>query len=104
LYEVNHPNLCSLWQPGVRNVAVEELQALQQMLPHVTNVHVFHWKAGGQERQPLVDGTANWCRYLEVRRRNGRDRCVLIEFVRGDESAMFLQDARTLCEWLQQNP
>jgi sugar phosphate isomerase/epimerase len=103
LHEVNHPNMRSLWQPSQRNIADEEVHALQQLLPFVINIHVFQWLAGREERQPLSDGTASWRRYLDVLRRSGRNHHALIEFVCGDKPEAFLMDARTLRHWLQIN-
>jgi len=101
LREVNHPNARSLWQPSGRYNADEEVQALQQLLPFVTNIHVFQWRPGGREREPLRDGSASWRRYLEVLWQSGRCHHALIEFVRGDDPEAFLDDARTLRQWLQ---
>jgi sugar phosphate isomerase/epimerase len=101
LHEVNHPNMRSLWQPSVRNISEEEVQALEQLLPFITNIHVFQWRAGGQERQPLSDGSASWRRYLEALGQSRGSHHALIEFVCRDEPEAFLEDARTLRQWLQ---
>jgi len=99
LNEVHHHNVRSLWQPSAGNSIEENLQALRQLLPHLANVHVFHWRAGA-ERRPLAEGTANWRQYLKPLVGSGRDHCALIEFVRNDEPAAFLEDAAILRGWL----
>ncbi|HVM61319.1 MAG TPA: sugar phosphate isomerase/epimerase family protein [Verrucomicrobiae bacterium] len=101
LQEVNHPNVRTLWQPSVANIVDEEVEALRQLLGHVANIHVFHWRAGTQARLPLADGGMNWRRYFDVLSSSGRDHHTLIEFVRGDEPAAFMEDAQALRQWLE---
>ncbi len=96
LHEVNHSNAATLWQPVISNSVDENLQALRQVLPHVANVHVFYWRPIGPERCSLAEGAAHWREYLRVLLGSGRDHYALIEFVRGDEPAAFLADARVL--------
>lgn len=96
LREVNRPNMVSLWQPVISHSVEENLQALRHVLPHVANVHVFHWQPVSRERCTLAEGAADWRQYLEVLLGSGRDHYALIEFVCGDEPAAFLADSRIL--------
>lgn len=104
LEEVDHENVLSLWQPRTHGDVEESLAGLEAVLPRLSNVHAFHWtqKKGRLDRRPLQEGEKAWARYLEVLHRSGRDHQVLIEFVRNDDPAAFLADARTLRNWLSQ--
>jgi hypothetical protein len=91
----------SYWQP--RGLSLEEaIEGLEAVLPWLTHVHVFSWRQspGETTRLPLAAGEALWLRLLDIIARDGRDRYAMIEFVRDDEPARFLEDAVTLKAWL----
>ena len=66
------------------------------MLPYLTNVHVFHWE-GADVRYPLERGAADWRAYIALA---GSERDYIMEFVQDDDPERFIQDARTLREWM----
>lgn len=96
-----HKNLRGYWQvmPG------EDLdyrhRGLEGLLPWLANLHVFQWgkEPGGLVRLPLAAGEAEWGRYLSLAASTGREHYALLEFVRGDDPARFLEDARALAAW-----
>ncbi|WFB36377.1 TIM barrel protein [Kiritimatiellota bacterium B12222] len=90
-------NLDSLWQPP--NGQPEDIceQSLTQLLPRISNVHVFHWGAGGfRERYPLAEGQERWARYFELLQAETKSRWALMEFVKDDTLAQYHADARSL--------
>lgn len=103
LAAVDHPNLYTLWQTINRQPARVSLEALESLIgPRLLNAHVFHWvfdAEGRLDRRPLAEGAGDWAAYLPLLD-DGPDRYGLIEFVRGDDPAQFLDDARTLADWL----
>ena len=100
LVEVDHANLFTCWQPhngAETDVCVE---GLVEVLPRVSNLHVFHWWPTAAERHPLAEGAERWGRFLEVVKRVPADRYALMEFVEGDSTDAFLRDGATLRQWL----
>ena len=63
-------------------------------------MHVYHWGAGYEDRYPLAEGACVWSQYLAEVAKSGRDHFAMIEFVKGDDPAMFRADARTLTDWV----
>ncbi len=102
LAAVAHPNLSLYWQPAMNLDGPASLRSLEQALPSLTNVHLFHWRMGadGVERRPLAEGTAVWQKYLNVLRKSKKSRWLLMEFVRDDKPAQFIEDATVLKSWL----
>ncbi|NLY11193.1 MAG: sugar phosphate isomerase/epimerase [Firmicutes bacterium] len=94
---IDHQNIMTYWQPLADWGFEYRLDSLTRVLPHLANVHVFHWSAAG-ERYPLQDGIQYWQGYLKkVRQINDEFiRYAIIEFVRNDDKKQFLEDARTL--------
>ncbi len=86
----------SYWQPNPDISHGENLAELQRMLPYLTNVHVFHWE-GADVRYPLERGAADWRAYIALA---GSERDYIMEFVQDDDPERFIQDARTLREWM----
>jgi sugar phosphate isomerase/epimerase len=91
------PNLFTYWQPVAGQSHLDEAAAVQ---PDVSHVHVFHWTPTG-ERLPLAEGTA-WPALLECLAAPNRwrgDRFAFLEFVRDDDPAQLIADAKTLRSW-----
>lgn len=94
-------NLDSLWQPP--NGQPEEIceKSLTSILPRISNVHVFHWGAGGfNERFSLAEGKARWSKYFNLLQADLKPRWALLEFVKDDALAQYHEDARALSEIL----
>jgi sugar phosphate isomerase/epimerase len=98
LAEAAHPALLTFWQPHVGRPADEAEAGLRAILPRLANLHVFSWRA--HERLPLAERAADWRQWLAVARGSGRDHVCTLEFVKDDSPERFLEDARTLREWL----
>lgn len=93
---VNHPNLSTFWQPPNGMEASDALRGLDLLLPHVRNLHVFHWWPDHHHRLPLADGADRWRAYLDRAASDGRPRHASLEFVRGDSIDQFRADAIAL--------
>jgi len=93
------PNLDSLWQPPNGETLEHCLASLEDMLPHVSNVHVFHWGKGWSDRFALEEGADRWSAYLSRLARPEDPRWALLEFVKGDDPQQYLRDAETLHRW-----
>jgi 3-dehydroshikimate dehydratase len=86
------------WQPRGSATREDNLRELRAVLPHLSHVHCFAWR--GSTRLPLAEGSADWKEYLAMASLAGGERAVHIEFVKDDSPEAFLEDARTLKNWL----
>ena len=87
-------------QPPRGSQLDENLAALDALAPWLHGLHVFAWHETTQQRLALAERADYWRRYLQRVDALGRDMYALLEFVRDDEPAAFLRDARTLTELL----
>lgn len=100
LKEVQHPNIKSYWQPLPHHDKGERLEGLEQVMPWLSNLHVFHWVKG--QRCPLEEGVQDWTQYLNmINNTLKEERFALIEFVKDDEPEQFLKDGMALKKWVQ---
>lgn len=90
------PGLRTLWQPPHDMDEAQRLSGLRALLPWLANVHVFHWRMPDRARLPLADGEALWRERLALAAQCGHDLAAMLEFVRDDDPAQFLQDADVL--------
>ena len=95
---VSHNNIKTYWQPIGGATFEYCLEGLKGIVPWLSNIHVFQWKAN-YGRQLLAEGRDIWKHYLKVAAGSGRDHFALIEFVKDGAPEVFLQDAKTLKEW-----
>lgn len=97
LEATKHPAVTTLWQPPNDQPEEYILKSLDSVIPHLSNVHVFHWifPNGQRERRPLSEGETRWKAYLEKLKPHG-PRDYLIEFVHGDETNQYLEDSACL--------
>jgi sugar phosphate isomerase/epimerase len=71
---------------------------LRTVLPHVSNLHVFHWTTdveGQVDRHPLAEGIHRWHKWLDLLPADV-NRLALLEFVRHDDPANLSPDATAL--------
>lgn len=104
IHAAHHDNIDSLWQPPNGWSTDDALYGLNLMLPHVSNIHVFHWKKTDQGqivRLPLAEGEERWTYYLEVFRSTNKSRALLLEFFENDSPDQMLADAATLRKWIE---
>ena len=95
--EVGRPAVGLYWQSVERDTVETNIDNLGRVLPYLVNLHVFHYRGGAKpEMRPLTEGEDVWRQYLELVRTTGRDHWALLEFVRGETTQQFLEDAATL--------
>ncbi|MBE6611093.1 MAG: sugar phosphate isomerase/epimerase [Ruminococcaceae bacterium] len=99
--EMDHPNAHLYWQPNQAKDVAFNTAALAAALPYVTNIHVFAWDArsGSLVKYPLADHADAWKQYLDILAADKREHHLLMEFVKDDSDAQFLEDAQTLTKW-----
>ena len=97
---VNHPNIRSYWQPLSHHSMEDRLAGLEQILPWLENIHVYHWESY-LNRFALKDGGQEWSKYMDIIKGLKGKRYALIEFVKDDREEQFLQDAEALTTWLK---
>ena len=95
-----HKYLHTLWQPPNGQDAAYCEAGLRSVMPRLSNIHAFHWWPTNATRHPLDAGWERWKPYFEIVRAAGKSPTVLLEFVKGDEPAQFLEDAATLKSWV----
>ncbi|MEX0325232.1 MAG: sugar phosphate isomerase/epimerase family protein [Puniceicoccaceae bacterium] len=99
LAQIDHTNVRTLWQPVMDLPLKDRLDGLKLLLPHISNLHCFHWGPGGfHDRRQLAEGMADWRAYLEGLQESGQPRWISLEFVRGDSLDSLEKDSRTLAE------
>lgn len=103
LQSAAHPNLKTLWQPPNGMDPNLSVAGLEELLPLVHHLHVFHWWPTAAERHPLSVGADNWKLYLDVLRRKNKSLPLLLEFVANDSTDQFLADAATLRSWVSES-
>lgn len=93
---VNHENVRLHWQPRATTF-LDDHHQLTSVLPFLSNVHVFHFGPGGsRDRRALAEGEGAWRSYFEAIQGAGCECVALLEFVRDDDPAAFMEDAATL--------
>ncbi|HTV74880.1 MAG TPA: TIM barrel protein [Candidatus Acidoferrales bacterium] len=107
LRHVNHEALYTYWQPRPGIGALEAIEELIAVRPWLSHLHVFNWNEQ-RERFPLAPAEPFWHGVLETVSaapdpRFDR-RWAMIEFVRGDDPAVFPADAEALRRWLASLP
>jgi 3-dehydroshikimate dehydratase len=96
LGELSDPHIEFLWQPSHGETVEECADRLDDVLPRLRNIHVFHWWPTPARRLPLEEGAARWRVYIDRVRAAGKPVDFLLEFVAQDSPAQFLADAATL--------
>lgn len=94
-------NVSLYWQPNQYKDTDFNTSALRRVLPFVSNIHVFAWDARGGSclRFPLDGHKAAWHEYLDILSADKKEHALLMEFVKDDSDAHFIEDAKTLSEW-----
>ncbi len=92
--DIDHPNVSLYWQPRNHGNFEKNRRELQTVLPFLGNIHCFFWGPGGiEERLPLADGKSVWREFLEIVKTDGRDRCILLEFIKDDDPGRLAADS-----------
>jgi sugar phosphate isomerase/epimerase len=87
-------NFSCYWQPPVPANPSERLASLKDISPWLSQVHAFHHDS--RQLLPFSLGESEWLPYMEHIKTLPGDRYCLIEFVTGDSSDQFLEDAKFL--------
>ena len=90
-------NLKTYWQPNPDISFEENKRELQEILPYLSNIHVFHWE-GANVRYPLAEGAKKWRDFISLSL--DKRPSYIMEFVKDDSGEQFLRDAAALKEWL----
>lgn len=103
MHKIDRPDVHLYWQPNQNKDVEFNVAALKQVLPYVSNVHVFAWDArsGKCIRHPLSEHADAWKRYLDILASDGKDRTLLLEFVKDDSTEQYMADAGTLLSWIK---
>jgi hypothetical protein len=100
LHEVGHGRLRTYWQPDPSLDAPAALAELADVIPRLSDLHVFWWKPD-YSRLPLEAGAALWPAALRLAEDVAR--VAYLEFVRDDDPEQLRADAETLRSWLQED-
>lgn len=100
MQRINSPYVKTYWQPNPDIAAADNCREAAAMRPYLANVHVFCWTKGN-ERHPLAQGDADWRAYLQALELDPQRQHAIIEFVKDDSPARFLEDAETLRRWIK---
>lgn len=91
------PGLYTYWQPAtsIPRAPGYDTMALEKLGKKVVNVHVFH-RNDQNQKVPLSEGFDKWVEHFKDLNKFCDVRSAAIEFVMGDTSEQFLDDAETL--------
>lgn len=103
LADVPLANVHTYWQPAVSLPADLALASLDAVRDRVLHLHVFQWE-NGHTRVPLASGAPFWRQALSRLDGLPGEHAALLEFVRDDSPAAFLEDAATLRSLVAANP
>ena len=98
LKEIRACNVSCYWQPNPELTKEEHLAEIDALLPFLSNIHVFSWTKESL-RLPLAAGEDCWLSYLNRIREGGKNRALILEFVKDDSPEQFRADAKSLKEW-----
>ena len=98
LKEIRARTVTCYWQPNPELTKEEHLAEIDALLPFLSNIHVFSWTKESL-RLPLAAGKDCWLSYLNRIREGGKNRALILEFVKDDSPEQFRADAKSLKEW-----
>ena len=95
--------LFTYWQPPVGSRTEGNLEAMDALMPMISNIHCFEWKMidGTCVRRPFAEGAAHWGAYFRKLHEAGKTGYALMEFVRENEPEQLIADAAALCALLK---
>jgi 3-dehydroshikimate dehydratase len=103
LNAIDRPNVSTFWQTNRNGVFGDELDSLDLLKPHITNLHCHHLLPDAlPPYAPLADGEAQWMAYLRRLLDPGRTHWVSIEFVKDGSLEAFHADAAALRRWCRE--
>jgi len=102
LQEAATEGLYTYWQPPVGSRVEGNMETIDLLLPLISNVHCFEWKALNGEivRRPFAEGVEHWSAYIQKLHDAGKSGHALLEFVKDDNPEQLIEDAAALCRIL----
>lgn len=96
------PDLYTYWQPRTRPPlpVTENLSDIETLGKRIVNVHIFYWD-DECIRHPIKDNADNILQYLSAAERCTDAKYAAIEFVKDEQDAQLLEDARVLNDLLR---
>lgn len=94
LSDVKSPFFTTFWQPTQALSVEERKKGIRMISPFLENFHVYYWKEEG--RRPLKEGIEIWKSYFSELDYENNDYYALLEFVMGNSTEQYLEDAKAL--------
>ena len=92
---LNHKNIEFYWQPSSFQSIEYNNTGIENILPKLNNIHVFHWLKDNI-RDELSNGISEWSTYFKTINKSKSQRFALLEFIKDDSIEQFYKDAETL--------
>lgn len=103
LTDLNHTEVKTYWQPVHGAGPDINVAGIDMILSWIVGVHIFHWWPDAEVRLPLREGVGDWKKYLLSLSRIPETVFGNLEFVKGNSSEQFFDDAKTLLELAGEN-
>ena len=103
LTKLAHPGVNTYWQPVHGAGADINVAGIDMILSWIVGVHIFHWWPDAEVRLPLREGAGDWKKYLLSLSRIPDTVFGNLEFVKGNSSEQFFEDAKTLLDLTGEN-
>lgn len=94
---LNHKNIEFYWQPSSDKSIEYNKAGIENILPRLNNIHVFHWLKNNR-RDELSNGISEWSSYFKTINKSKSQRFALLEFIKDNSIEQFYKDAEILKE------
>lgn len=95
--ETDRENLRMYWQPSEYRSRRYNLEALQNIIPYLTNVHVFNWPLPAV-KLPLKFASKEWEKYFTLISSDGKEHWCSLEFMPDGKAKSLPKEAQTMKE------
>lgn len=95
--ETNRENLRMYWQPNECRNRKYNLEALENIIPYLTNVHVFNWPSPAV-KLPLKFAAKEWREYFSLISSDGKEHWCSLEFMPDGKAKSLPKEAQTMKE------
>lgn len=83
------------WQPNFAFTSEDNVKTLQYLIAHNEIVHVFTWEPDGT-KLPMADGVDDWKKFIDIMKKKGGDRYLMMEFVKDGTPEQLYEDVKVL--------